>query len=119
MCGRGGHRDAERWLETVSTSPNRLGNRRRVVMTLDEFLYVVRDRGEYDSRDEAEQVSRAVLTVLANRITPGEAKDLSAQLPAPLSSAAQPDDNRPDSYGVEEFCRRIAERVGGHTRTAE
>jgi uncharacterized protein (DUF2267 family) len=88
-------------------------------MTLDEFLYVVRDRGEYDSRDEAEQVSRAVLTVLANRITPGEAKDLSAQLPAPLSSAAQPDDNRPDSYGVEEFCRRIAERVGGHTRTAE
>lgn len=88
-------------------------------MTLDEFLYVVRDRGEYDSREEAERVSRAVLTVLSNRITPGEAKDLSAQLPASLSSAAQPDDGGPGSFGVSEFCRRVAERVGGHPRTAE
>jgi uncharacterized protein (DUF2267 family) len=88
-------------------------------MTLDEFLYVVRDRGEYDSREEAERVSRAVLTVLANRITPGEAKGLSAQLPPPLSSAARPDVNHPASFGVDEFCRRVADRVGGHTRTAE
>jgi uncharacterized protein (DUF2267 family) len=88
-------------------------------MTLDEFLYVVRDRGEYDSREEAERVSRAVLTVLANRITPGEAKGLSAQLPPPLSSAARSDVNHPASFGVDEFCRRVADRVGGHTRTAE
>lgn len=88
-------------------------------MTLDEFLYVVCDRGEYDSREEAERVSRAVLTVLANRITPGEAKDLSAQLPPPLGSAAQPDNGGPGSFGVNEFCRRVAERVGGHPRTAE
>jgi uncharacterized protein (DUF2267 family) len=88
-------------------------------MTLDEFLYVVRDRGEYDSREEAERVSRAVLTVLANRITPGEAEELSAQLPAPLSSAARPDANHRATFGVDEFCRRVADRVGGHTRTAE
>ena len=88
-------------------------------MTLDEFLALVRDRGEYDSRQEAERVSRAVLAVLANRITPGEAKDLSAQLPAPLRTAAQPDDRRPGSFGVDEFCRRVAQRVGGHLRTAE
>lgn len=88
-------------------------------MTLDEFLSLVRERGEYDSRAEAERVSTAVLMVLANRITPGEAKDLAAQLPAPLSSAAQPDDQRPTSFGVDEFCRRVAELVGGHPRTAE
>jgi uncharacterized protein (DUF2267 family) len=88
-------------------------------MTLDEFLALVRDRGEYDSRKEAERVSRAVLSVLANRITPGEAEDLSAQLPAPLRTAARPGDGRPSSFGVDEFCRRVAQRVGGHLRTAE
>ena len=88
-------------------------------MTLDEFLALVRDRGEYDTRKEAERVSRAVLTVLANRISPGEAKELSAQLPAPLRPAARPGDGRPDSFGVDEFCRRVAQRVGGHLRTAE
>lgn len=88
-------------------------------MTLDEFLALVRDRGEYDSSKEAERVSRAVLTVLANRIPPGEAQELSAQLPAPLRPAARSGDGRPGSFGVDEFCRRVAQRVGGHLRTAE
>jgi uncharacterized protein (DUF2267 family) len=88
-------------------------------MTLDEFLALVRDRGEYDSRQEAERVSKAVLTVLADRISPGEATELSAQLPAPLNTAVQPDEDRPGSFGVDEFCRRVAARVGGHPRTAE
>jgi uncharacterized protein (DUF2267 family) len=88
-------------------------------MTLDEFLALVRDRGEYDSRQEAERVSRAVLAVLANRITPGEANDLSAQLPPPLRTAARPHEGRLGSFGVDEFCHRVAQRVGGHLRTAE
>ncbi|MDN3294334.1 DUF2267 domain-containing protein [Streptomyces ficellus] len=89
-------------------------------MRHDEFLARVRERGEYASQDEAAQVTTAVLEVLAHRITPGEAKDLAAQLPARLKEALVTDGDRPtESYGVGEFCRRVAERTGAHTRTAQ
>ncbi|WP_437098957.1 DUF2267 domain-containing protein [Streptomyces flavidovirens] len=51
-------------------------------MRHDEFLARVRERGEYAKQEEAAQVTRAVLDVLAHRITPGEVKDLAAPLPA-------------------------------------
>ncbi|MGW0075990.1 DUF2267 domain-containing protein [Streptomyces cellulosae] len=41
-----------------------------------EFLARVRELGEYMSQDEAAAVTEAVLTVLAQRINPGEADDL-------------------------------------------
>ncbi|MFF3343127.1 DUF2267 domain-containing protein [Streptomyces flavidovirens] len=89
-------------------------------MRHDEFLARVRERGEYANQEEAAQVTKAVLDVLAHRITPGEAKDLAAQLPAPLKAAVQTDgDQRVKSFGVEEFCRRVAERTGARPRTAQ
>ena len=89
-------------------------------MKYGEFLATVRERGEYDSQDQAEQVTTSVLEVLASRITPGEAEDLAAQLPQPLAEALQPDaQDQPESFGVEEFCARVAERTGGHPQTAE
>lgn len=89
-------------------------------MSYDEFLAAVRDRGEYASRDEAEKVATSVLEVLATRIPPGEAKDLAAQLPGPLGEVLQRRGPEPaESFGVEEFCNRVAERTGARPRTAE
>lgn len=88
-------------------------------MRYDEFLARVRERGEYVSQDEAAQITTAVLQVLAQRLTRGEAKDLAARLPAPLSQTVATDGDRPaESFGVEEFCARIAERTGARPRTA-
>jgi uncharacterized protein (DUF2267 family) len=89
-------------------------------MKYDEFLARVRELGEYRDRAETEQVTESVLRVLASRITPGEAKDLAAQLSGPLGEflAADPD-QPPESFGTAEFCRRVAGLVGATPRTAE
>lgn len=88
-------------------------------MQLEEFLNEVRDRGEYQSRDEAEHVSTAVLWVLATRIAPEEADDLAARLPAPLDEALHLERGRPESFGLEEFLWRVAEQTGARPRTAQ
>ncbi|MEV6883624.1 DUF2267 domain-containing protein [Streptomyces sp. NPDC051135] len=88
-------------------------------MRLDEFLDRVRDRGEFHSDDEAEQVSTAVLWVIASRVPPEEAAALAADLPAPLDDALRPERGRPESFGREEFLRRVAQQTGARPRTAE
>lgn len=89
-------------------------------MNYDQFLAQVRERGEYPSRDEAEQVATAVLEELGRRLTPGEAGDLAAQLPGPLPHAlTAPRQGGAEAVGVEEFCRRVADRTGGRPPTAE
>ena len=93
---------------------------RGVHVNSEDFVASVRDRGEYQSAAEAQQAATAVLEVLAERITRGEAKDVAAQLPNPFKSAALPRDAEPaESFGVQEFCRRVAERTGAHEQTAE
>ena len=85
-----------------------------------EFLARVRELGEYDSQDEAEKVTEAVLQVLAQRISPGEVDDLASQLPGSLGktlSEAKP--QQAESFGIEEFSRRVAERTGARPRTAQ
>ncbi|CQR65418.1 DUF2267 domain-containing protein [Streptomyces leeuwenhoekii] len=88
-------------------------------MRLDEFLAEVRDRGEYRSRAEAEQGSSAVLWVLAPRISPEEAADLAAQLPAPLDDALRLERGRPETFGHDGFLRRVARQTGARQTTAE
>jgi uncharacterized protein (DUF2267 family) len=89
-------------------------------MRHDEFVAQVRERGEYNDRKEAEEITTSVLAVLSQRITPGEAADLAAQLPEPLRAPLAGDGERQaESFGVEEFLRRVAERVGARPRTAE
>ncbi|MGW8066053.1 DUF2267 domain-containing protein [Streptomyces ziwulingensis] len=88
-------------------------------MRLDEFLTSVRDRGEYHSEDEAEQVSAAVLWAVASRVGPEEAADLASELPAPLDDALRLERGRPESFGREEFLRRVAQQTGARPRTAE
>ncbi|MER6322897.1 DUF2267 domain-containing protein [Streptomyces coelicoflavus] len=88
-------------------------------MRLDEFLTRVRDRGEFHSDDEAEQVTMAVLWVIASRVTPEEAAGLADGLPAPLDDALRPERGRPESFGRQEFLRRVAQQTGARPRTAE
>ncbi|WP_330342337.1 DUF2267 domain-containing protein [Streptomyces sp. NBC_00557] len=85
-----------------------------------EFLARVRELGEYDSQDEAAKVTEAVLSVLAQRISPGEVEDLASQLPGPLGQTlAAAKSEQAESFGIEEFCRRVADRTGARPRTAE
>ncbi|MFJ8542253.1 DUF2267 domain-containing protein [Streptomyces sp. NPDC093586] len=88
-------------------------------MRLDEFLTRVRDRGEYHSEEEAEQVTTAVLWVVASRIAPEEAAALAAHLPAPLDDALRLERGRPEDFGRDEFLRRVAQQTGARPRTAE
>lgn len=86
-------------------------------MKAHEFLARVQDQGAYPSREETERVTRVVLKVLAQRLDPGEAKDLAAQLPEPLQDALV-GAGAPERFGVEEFLRRVADEVGSTVETA-
>ncbi|MEZ7003690.1 DUF2267 domain-containing protein [Streptomyces sp. AD55] len=88
-------------------------------MQRDEFLTRVRERGEYHGDDEVEQVSKAVLWVVASRIGPTEAAALAVHLPAPLDDALRLERGRPESFGRPEFLRRVARQTGARPRTAE
>ncbi|MGI5347700.1 DUF2267 domain-containing protein [Streptomyces sp. CA-250714] len=89
-------------------------------MRYDEFLAQVRERGEYQNRAEAEEVTRAVLSVLASRITPVKTQELAAQLPGPLGPiVAEAGEEPPETYGVEQFCAHVAELTNARPRTAE
>lgn len=89
-------------------------------MKYNHFVSVVQDRGEYGSTAEAATVAKSVLRVFAGRIDPGEADDLAAQLPPPLDEALRSGtQGQAEGYGVEEFCRRIAQRTGARPSTAE
>ncbi len=88
-------------------------------MRCDEFLAEVRDVGEYEDQREAEQVTRAVFSVLAERL-PGSTLDhLAAQIPEPLDEALDPGDRlEAEPFGVEEFYVRVAEETGARPLTA-
>jgi uncharacterized protein (DUF2267 family) len=61
--------------------------------------------------DKAEEVARATLQTLADRITGGEADDLAAQLPTPLKDALIPARDEAERFDVDEFVRRVSERA--------
>ncbi|WP_159940972.1 MULTISPECIES: DUF2267 domain-containing protein [unclassified Nocardiopsis] len=89
-------------------------------MHYDEFLKEVRELGEYETREEAEQVSHAVLGVLAPRLQANGAEHLVAQLPEPLGDAIRQGELlEAESFGVEEFLNRVAAATGARPKTAE
>ena len=93
---------------------------KEAAMKYDGFLARVRERGEYKDQSEAADVTNAVLEVLAQRISPGEVKDLASQLPGPLGEVldrATP--QQAQSFGIEEFYRRVAERTRARPLTAQ
>jgi uncharacterized protein (DUF2267 family) len=64
------------------------------------------------SWDAAEQAAGATLATLAERLSPGEARDVAQQLPVELRGWLATD--RPaESFHLDEFIRRVAMREGG------
>jgi uncharacterized protein (DUF2267 family) len=79
-------------------------------MTYDEFIDAVAERGGL-SREEAEEVTHATLQTLAERITGGEADDVASQLPKRLQDDLRGAHEQAEPFGLEEFKRRVSERV--------
>ncbi|MGW0086492.1 DUF2267 domain-containing protein [Streptomyces sp. NPDC003393] len=89
-------------------------------MKCDEFLARVRERGEFYSQDEAQKITEDVLGVLAKRIGPDEVDDLASELPMPLGrTLTDAKRERAETFGIEEFYHRVAERTGARPRTAQ
>jgi uncharacterized protein (DUF2267 family) len=63
------------------------------------------------SREEAEELTRATLQTLAERISGGEAEDLAAQLPAGVNQWLLKDDEPAQRFGPEEFVLRVSRRA--------
>jgi uncharacterized protein (DUF2267 family) len=80
-------------------------------MNHEEFIGGVAQRAAM-SGDEAEDLTRATLQTLAERISGGEARDLAEQLPAGVGQWPWKDDETPQRFGPEEFVRRVSRRAG-------
>lgn len=87
-------------------------------MDSDAVLKKIERQAELADRQQAEDVTQAVLSVLGERLKGGETSDLAAQLPGELADAL-PLSGAGEVFGVEEFDRRVAEREGGSCGLAE
>ncbi|WP_290815823.1 DUF2267 domain-containing protein [Halovivax sp.] len=83
-------------------------------MQYEEFIGEVQHRAQLDSREAALGATRATLETLSERIQPGEAENLGAQLPEELGRHLEKVDEV-ESFEFQEFVRRTAERdrIGG------
>ncbi len=79
-----------------------------------EFFHSVADRSGL-SRGEAADLTRATLQTLADRISGPEARQLATEVPAGLAEALQAGSESAESYGLDEFVRRVS----GHTGLTE
>jgi uncharacterized protein (DUF2267 family) len=70
-------------------------------------------------RPEAERATEATLRTLAERITGGEARDIAAFLPREMRGWMVPTPEAAEPFDRREFIRRVAEREGVDSETAE
>ncbi|SFS81039.1 DUF2267 domain-containing protein [Halostagnicola kamekurae] len=78
-------------------------------MQYEEFTGEVQHRAQLDSREDALSISRATLTTLSERIQPGEASNLAAQLPDELGRFLEQVDDV-ERFDYDEFVDRVDER---------
>lgn len=78
-------------------------------MDFDSFLSAVPDRAQLDSAGAALQVTRITLTTVSERVQPGEADDLAAQLPQEIDRFLREVDTV-ESFSFDEFVDRLVER---------
>jgi uncharacterized protein (DUF2267 family) len=78
-------------------------------MQYDDFIGEVQQRAQLDSREAALSVTRATLTTLSERIEPGQAENLGAQLPEELGRFLETVDDV-DRFEYETFVDRVTER---------
>lgn len=87
-------------------------------MQYDEFITRVAMNADLP-QEQAATLTRATLATLADRISGGEAKDLAAQLPAPLQSALVSTQENAQAFSFEEFVARTAGAASTDTEVAE
>ncbi|WP_045875256.1 DUF2267 domain-containing protein [Pseudofrankia sp. DC12] len=80
-------------------------------MKQDELVSAIRATGGFVSGSQAEMAARATLTVLGERLSGGETRDLAAQLPAAFAEALPPV-GAGERFDVNEFYRRVAAMEG-------
>jgi uncharacterized protein (DUF2267 family) len=85
-------------------------------MKQDELVSAIRVTGRFESARQAESAVRATLTVLGERISGGETKDLASQLPAAFAETLPPVGGG-ERFGLQEFYRRVAELEGDSCTT--
>jgi uncharacterized protein (DUF2267 family) len=83
----------------------------------ERFVTTVQQKASIN-RETAERGAQATLQTLAERLSQGQARDLAAQLPEPLAGWLFTDTDAA-RFGVEEFLRRVAERLGVDVESAE
>jgi uncharacterized protein (DUF2267 family) len=64
------------------------------------------------SKEEAADLTRAVLETLAKRVSPGEVRDLARQLPEPLAGALHGEGKGPERFDLNELIQRVSKRTG-------
>jgi uncharacterized protein (DUF2267 family) len=82
-----------------------------------EFLESVTVRGRL-SPEQAERLTEVTLTVLADRISAGEAEDLATQLPKGVRDWLVSKEEPAQKFDLEEFVRRVSERAAVDLDTA-
>jgi uncharacterized protein (DUF2267 family) len=76
-------------------------------MQYDEFVGEVQNRARLPSRGDTVRAIQATLETLAERIDPGEADDLAAQLPPELGTFLR-DVETTERFSVDDFFLRVA-----------
>lgn len=89
-------------------------------MKYDEFIKQVQTIGKLDSRDKAEQATRATLEAIRERIVGDEAKDLASQLPKELAEYLHGrEGENGQHFGIEEFLKMVSQKQGVEVNEAK
>ena len=80
-------------------------------MQFDDFIARVQEQTALDTREEAIQVTRAVLETLGERLNRKVRNGIEAQLPNQLKEFLLTRVENSDGYGLEEFYNRIGARA--------
>jgi uncharacterized protein (DUF2267 family) len=78
----------------------------------EEFISKVAERVGMAPDERTQGLVAAVFRTLGERLSGGEARDLRAQLPEELKAQLISPQENAQGFGVEEFARRVAQRVG-------
>lgn len=89
-------------------------------MKADEFIKTVMHVTGLPSREEAENAVRATLETLSEHLAGGEPGNLAAQLPQEIAQYLnQPYIPHQESFGLQQFFERVAQREGISYQQAE
>ena len=81
-------------------------------MKYDEVINKVRDDANLVDRDQAATLTIATLELLGQRLAGREPAELAAQLPEGLKEPLSTNTGAAETFDVDEFLRRLAEREG-------